>query len=117
MSRCIAIDFDGVIHTYYGWRDGILDKPIPGMLEFITLLRSKGAEVVVFSTRDKGVIRTWLKRWKFPDLEVTDKKLQRFSVFIDDRNVLFTPSLVSDAKQREFYAQEVMTFTPNWRHE
>jgi len=113
--RTIAIDFDGVIHTYKGWRDGLLDVPIPGMKEFIMMLQTRGAEVVVFSTREAPIIEAWLELHNFPRLEVTNEKLKRFSVFIDDRNMLFHPDFVADVMGRELYAHEVMRFEPHWR--
>ena len=47
------IDFDGPIHKYSkGYTDGSLyDRPSDGTKEFIDWLKSKGYQIVIFTTR------------------------------------------------------------------
>jgi hypothetical protein len=51
--RRAMIDLDGTIHKYSkGWSDGtIYDTPIPGAKKVIEWLKSKGFEIVIFTTR------------------------------------------------------------------
>lgn len=68
----IAIDFDGVIHSYTsGWQGGhvIPDSPVPGSIEFLAYLceDGRGVDVVIFSSRAKTwrgrrAIRAWLQK-------------------------------------------------------
>jgi len=115
VARTIAIDFDGVIHTYKGWRKGFLDVPIPGILEFIKMLQERGAEVVVFTTREVADVQNWLELYDFPVLRITNEKLKEFSVFIDDRAVVFHPAFVAQVTGREQYVNAIMHFEPHWR--
>ena len=58
----IALDFDGVIHSYHkGWQKGeIYGYPIDGALESIHTLLRQGHSVVIISTRSPFQIRNWL---------------------------------------------------------
>lgn len=54
----IAIDFDGVIHSYTsGWHghDTALDPPVPGAAEFLAQALERGYDVAVCSTRAETV--------------------------------------------------------------
>jgi 5'(3')-deoxyribonucleotidase len=100
----IAIDFDGVIHSFDGWKDGsIYGDVIPGALETIAKLSTK-YEVYIFTTRAReevnqiDVIKNWLGDQAaaigldpvfFMRLTVTDKKLPAIA-YIDDRGIRFT---------------------------
>ena len=92
----IALDFDGVLHSYSaGWTGLVPDQgPVPGALEFVQLLIEKGYEPVVISTRalldKRGAeeIRQWLSRNGFPSLRVSHKKLDA-ELYIDDRGYRF----------------------------
>ena len=65
MSKTIAIDFDGVIHSYHeGWRDGsIYGYPIDGAFEAIQKIIEDGNSVVIISTRSPFQIKRWLTPW------------------------------------------------------
>lgn len=100
----IAIDFDGVVHTYSkGWRDGtIYDPPIPGALESLRALMDTYA-VAIFTTRDVAQVAEWLIGYGFAcrtghegvfwseqgELLVTNQKPAAVA-YIDDRAVHFT---------------------------
>jgi len=66
-SRCIAIDFDGVIHAYSkGWQDGsCYDQPVPLVFETIKKLMDDGFAVYIFSTRKPRQIKHWIKEHAF----------------------------------------------------
>ena len=95
-KKTIAIDFDGVIHSYSsGWTGPVpTDPPVDGALDFIHFLEEKGYEVVIFSSRAKtkeGVVGTekWLSEHNFPKLKVCHKKPEAL-LYIDDRGFRFT---------------------------
>lgn len=100
----IAVDFDGVIHTYSkGWADGtIYDPPILGALDGLHTLMQSYA-VFVHTTRDPHQVAEWLHShdvpvtvehngdfWNRQDvLLVTRRKLPAIA-YVDDRAHLFT---------------------------
>ena len=105
LMRTYAIDFDGVIHTYDGWRDGtIYGEPMPGGFRGLKRLLRFGC-VYILSTRDRGQIVEWMHtrgdipcqalpnnatRWRTPGvIGVTNEKLLCTHI-IDDRAVRFT---------------------------
>jgi hypothetical protein len=89
-KRTLLVDFDGVIHRYgWGWHDGTAyDIPFDGAKEGLEELERKGYEITIFSTRDAGQIRAWLKKWAFPQWPITNQKLPAFAI-IDDRAIRF----------------------------
>jgi hypothetical protein len=91
MKSTIAIDFDGVLADYNGWKgEANMGPPRPGVREFLEALQSLGEEVVVFSTRPEHLIEAWLQRFGFSPLvaKVTNVK-PRARVYLDDRAVTF----------------------------
>jgi hypothetical protein len=97
-GKTIAIDFDGVLHTYHNrkWADGRPgDDPVPGAADFIRWLRSKGWTPVIHSTRARtaeGVmeIRKWMAKHKFPGVKkITNLKVGA-EIYIDDRGWRFS---------------------------
>jgi hypothetical protein len=93
-DKRIAVDFDGVLHSYTTW-DGDVPKnnPIDGAREFIDELVDREFEVVVFSSRAKnktGIngIKEWLKRHEFPSLKIYHEKPPA-ELYIDDRGYRF----------------------------
>jgi adenylylsulfate kinase len=64
IQKTIAVDFDGVLSDYRGWQgDKMLDPPLPGAIEWIATLVDKGFAVVIHTTRNPDLIRTWLETW------------------------------------------------------
>lgn len=108
----IAIDFDGVLHSYEtGWhKDTILpaDAPVAGAQRFIKWLVEAGYEVVIFSTRAETKIlkegmKLWLEEHDFPYLDkiqITDRKPKAL-IYIDDRAFRFNGSFVEAQKYVE----------------
>ena len=60
--KTIAIDFDGVIHSYdKGWQGGVIyGTPIEGVFEAIDGLIKDGYNVFILSTRNSKQIKEWL---------------------------------------------------------
>ncbi|MDX3019889.1 hypothetical protein [Streptomyces acidiscabies] len=99
----IAVDFDGVIHTYSrGWQDGtIYDPPMPGALDGLRALMEQDA-VFIFTTRPAIDVAMWLENHGFSTrfdfdgtfwndrgvLLVTNRKLAA-TAYLDDRAVRF----------------------------
>ena len=106
----VAIDFDGVIHSYEkGWGDGsIYGTEVPGAFGAIWFLMEL-FNVFIFTSRDPVEVAEWLGRmggfncrvdlpaakagrkfWSDPDwLLITDLKLPAIA-YIDDRGIRFT---------------------------
>ena len=87
----ILCDFDGVIckRTGIPTKEG-LGRPMPGGLDAITLFMELGHKVLIFTSNPKpGEVKKWLKRYHFPELQVTNIK-EPCHMIIDDRAVRFT---------------------------
>ena len=111
-QKVIALDFDGVLHDFHGWNGGKTGPPIPGAFLLVAALKEAGAEVIVFTTRDRDVVTRWLEDEGFPVLEIRNDKWSRIDVFVDDRAVTFTPDRV---RFPEVFARELLDFEPHWR--
>lgn len=107
-KRTIALDFDGVLHKYNGWQDGKIDGPIPGARDAVIEMLRRGQEVVIFSTRDPHMIRSWLVLHGFPQgLEITNVK-KPFYVIVDDRAHAF------QGEWSQEVLRDILKFEPYW---
>ena len=91
----IGIDFDGVLadgkgiprkHGFMNW------KPKEYAVEAVKFLQGLGYECYVLTARKEGEwpgIGKWLKKYKFPKMRITNKKMKAV-VYIDDRAIRFT---------------------------
>ena len=106
-EKSIALDFDGVIHSYSkGWHTkDIYDPPTPGAHEALKELSARYG-VFILSARPAKDILPWCRR-QFPDLKfclvgpkvrywgrkgvigVTNRKLPALA-YIDDRAIRFS---------------------------
>lgn len=93
----IAVDFDGVIHSYISpWvaPDVIPDEPVSGAIEWLNRIINKFV-VVIFTTRGqspegRSAVRLWLAKHGFTgSVEVTDHKPPAL-VYLDDRGLRFS---------------------------
>ena len=73
-NRTVALDFDGVLHSYVRGFTGVMpkDPPVPGAQKFVEDLILNGYTIVIFSHRavepDGQVgIQEWLEKWDFPE--------------------------------------------------
>lgn len=96
-EKAIALDFDGVLHSYTsGWTGEIpTDSPVSGSVDFVNNLISLGYKLYIFSCRAKyklGVsgIKDWLNKYGFPEskITVTNEKPEA-DIYIDDRGFRF----------------------------
>lgn len=108
----VAVDFDGVLHDYSrGWTGYVpVGKPIEGAIEFIKGIEDKGFEPVIFSARadtlyGEECIRTWLKKWGFPELRIFPKL--NCIAFVDDRGVHCDPAMGGEQDGFDWALSEV----------
>ena len=97
-KETIALDFDGVLHSYAnGWTGPVpKDPPIEGSLKFVADLFELGYNVVVFSCRaetkrGKDGITNWLQENHFPLMDISHEKPQAI-LYIDDHGFRFDGS-------------------------
>ena len=97
MSKTIALDFDGVLHSYTTKWQGpeiIPDPPVPGAVAFADNLIERGFKVYIFSTRcntTKGrhAVLDWLGDHSFnPRILIAMEKVPA-DVYVDDRAYRF----------------------------
>ena len=112
-QKTVALDFDGVIHQYTGWNEGVLGVPISGAVELIKVLQANGAEVIVFTAREVEPISDWLIKHDIRVPIITNIKLSRVDVFVDDRALSFLPIDYLDV---ELFARKLLLFEPYWKN-
>jgi hypothetical protein len=93
----IAVDFDGVLHSYTSkWENAhtIPDPPVEGAIEWLQEMAEQ-FNVVILTTRGEtelgcGAVRTWLIKhgYEGPNLEVTTVKPPALA-YLDDRALRF----------------------------
>lgn len=102
-TKTIAIDFDGVIHSFeFGFHDGtIYGTPLPGSLESIKKIAEK-YKIIIYTAKAKKdrplingktgteLVWEWLKKYKIDTLiaDVTAEK-PRAVCYIDDKAIQF----------------------------
>lgn len=88
--KTIAIDFDGVMNKYKGWKgENTLYKPQTNLHHFIKKVY-KNHDIVIFTCRDVKKVYEWLDEYKLREyiLAVTNLKPKAL-VYIDDRAIQF----------------------------
>lgn len=123
MTVTVAVDFDGVIHSYdKGWHDGtIYGPPNSGAIESLQALMAAGYAVFVFTSREVESVIPWLEGYGLPvaadgppypvfwdhadQILVTNRKLPAVA-YVDDRALRFL-----DWTQT---LHELQSFLPNW---
>ena len=102
-TKTIAIDFDGVIHSFeFGFHDGtIYGTPLPGSLESIKKIAEK-YKIIIYTAKAKKdrplingktgteLVWEWLKKYEIDTLiaDVTAEK-PRAICYIDDKAIQF----------------------------
>jgi hypothetical protein len=93
MKKKIGVDLDGTLASYDHWRGAAhIGKPIPRMYHRVFRWIAEGHTVVIFTARANTpenirFIKHWLKKWGFPDLQVTNVKLPDLDEYWDDRAI------------------------------
>ncbi len=92
MQRALAIDFDGVLHSYTsGWQghELIADGPVEGAREACERLYEAGWKLYVFTSRSElKPVQKWLEKYRFPPMMLTRIKPIAIA-YIDDRAIRF----------------------------
>jgi adenylylsulfate kinase len=69
--KTIAVDFDGVIADYDGWKGyGVLGAPRRDVVEALRLLHAEGWKIIVHTTRGEAEISGYLAAHGIPHHEV-----------------------------------------------
>jgi len=102
LKKRIAVDFDGVIHSYHkGWQNGeIYGYPIEGAKETLKKLKDEGYEIIIHTARicnfDGNIapnrlkkLTEWLDVNKIPYDSIEPKIAAMF--YIDDRAINCNP--------------------------
>lgn len=106
--KTIAIDFDGVIHSYKGWDGDVpTGKPILGALPACRRLAKKFT-LIVFTTRNMENVRTWLALHGFDMFDKITNTKRQWHLLIDDRCIRFTGTW-------EGLSEHVENFEPYWK--
>jgi hypothetical protein len=88
----IAVDFDGVIHSYKEWNDGKIEGELmPGCQLSLAKLNNRYRVVVFTARHNLGDVEAWLRAKGVSHLvaEVTNRKPAAVA-YIDDRAIHFT---------------------------
>lgn len=114
MSGTIAIDFDGVLSKYTGWKgySAPLDPPVEGAIQAIRDYQDAGLSVAIYTSRADSsaqVIRIeqWLREHglefkRIKEIQISNLKPPA-TVYLDDRAFQFngifpTPGEIKDFK-------------------
>lgn len=117
MKKCIAVDLDGTLAFYDGWRgEEHIGEPIPDMVTRIKHWLREGDEVVIFSARCDCVdnfkeitrIHKYLKKIGLPPLQVTNRKLKKFTEIWDDRAIRVEKNTGRISSQRKIRRGDIL---------
>jgi adenylylsulfate kinase len=96
--RTIAVDFDGVIAEYDGYKGwGVLGDPRLDVLEALRVLRSEDWKIVIYTTRGEQEISSYLAQHGIPFDEINRNSDYRTAgpkpvadLYWDDRAVSYS---------------------------
>lgn len=102
----IALDFDGVLSDYTGWKghSAPFDPPVDGAIQAIRDYQDAGFEVVIFTSRADSVgsirrITDWLHTYGLEHRRITAITITNHKppaiVYLDDRAICFTGTFPS----------------------
>ena len=109
--RTIAVDFDGVIADYDGWKGfGVLGAPRQDVRRVLESLREEGWKIVVYTTRGEQEISDYLIRYGIVYDEINQNSDYRTlgikpvaDVYWDDRAVTYSGDAMQDLERiRQF---------------
>lgn len=103
-GRTIAVDFDGVIAHYDGWKGpGVLGSPRPDVVDALRTLRREGWKIVIHTARAEEEIGGYLARHQIPHDEInrnsdypTGGVKPVADVYWDDRAVCYSGDALED---------------------
>jgi len=100
----IAVDLDGVIANYDGWRGAsVIGPPRPDVVKALALLKSEGWKIVIHTTRSAEAITGYLTNAQVPYDEINENSDYATSspkpvatVYWDDRAVRYSGDALRD---------------------
>lgn len=106
--KTVALDFDGVLHAYKGWKGDIpTGKPITGALPACRKLAKK-FNLIVFTTRKPEHVAQWLKKYNFDMFDGITNEKPEWLVLVDDRCIRFNGIW-------EGLVEHIENFNPYWK--
>ena len=111
----ICFDFDGVLASYDGWKDGAIGEPIPNGVKLAKLCHEVGYKIVINTCRTHPqhglknrhdqiiTIHNWLHNNDVPydSIQLEGKPIA--DVYIDDRGMYFDQDLGKTMKTYDKY--------------
>lgn len=105
--KTIAVDFDGVIADYNGWKgEDILGAPRPDVIAALHKLRALGWKIIIHTTRVNHAIASFLDRAAIPFDEINSNLDYRnfgpkpvATVYWDDRSLRYSGNAEQDLSQ------------------
>lgn len=107
LPKTIAVDFDGVIAEYDGWKGvGILGGPRRDVVSALRTLRAEGWKIVIHTTRGEEEIAAYLLQHSIPHHEINRNSDYTTlggkpvaDVYWDDRALCYSGNAVRDLKK------------------
>jgi hypothetical protein len=102
--RTIAVDFDGVIAEYDGWKGfGVLGDPRKDVLHALRTLRAEGWKIIINSTRGEAELTAYLAHHEIHVDEINCNSDYKTSghkpvadIYWDDRAVCYSGDATKD---------------------
>ncbi len=119
--KTIAIDFDGVISKYDGWKGkGVFGEPISGVSKALQKLKDRNCNVMIYTTRlETYLVEEFLLKHSIPfdminyNPENAKQHLHPSKmladVYIDDRGITFCGQWTDE------FVDCVLNFKPWWK--
>ena len=114
----IAFDFDGVIASYSGFiSKEDIQEPIPEVIKAIKMLKEKGCEIIIHSTRGDEFLKNYCEKFSIPfdyinrrpDIEGENPGKPIAFVYVDDRGICYR------GQTAEALVSEIINFKTYWQ--
>lgn len=100
----IAVDFDGVLAEYDGWKgNGVLGTPRKDVVEVLRILRGDGWKIVIHTTRSETEISGYLALHEIPFDEINRNSAYNnpgskpvATIYWDDRSLCYSGDAFRD---------------------
>jgi hypothetical protein len=106
--KTVALDFDGVLHSYSGWNGELpTGDPIEGALSACQEL-AKRFNLIVFTTRKPELVEEWLAKHGFDMFSGITNSKPEWLVLVDDRCIRFNGTWTG-------LVERIDHFNPYWK--
>ena len=100
----IAVDFDGVLAEYEGWKgSGVLGTPRKDVVEVLRILRGDGWKIIIHTTRSATEITPYLALHEIPFDEINRNSAYNnlgskpvATIYWDDRSLCYSGDAFQD---------------------